>query len=119
MKNINDASYLLNYFFYDNLAIDSNQLLPKNTSKESIIIGLQKSTELLQGLKSLEPEILEGKFRVLADSLDLKAGQLFFPIRIALTGRKESPPLFHTMEALGKEKSIERIDKAIKIIERM
>ena len=119
LKNINDASYLLNYFFYDNLEINSDQLIPKNTSKESIIIGLQKSTELLQGIENLEPEILEGKFRVLADNLGLKAGQLFFPIRIALTGRKESPPLFHTMEALGKEKSIERIDKAIKIIERM
>ena len=63
-----------------------------------------------------EPENLEEKFRELAKNSGLKAGQLFFPIRIALTGRKESPPLFDTMCAIGKEKSINRLYSAISII---
>ena len=64
-----------------------------------------------------EPENLEDNFRNLADEINLKAGQLFFPIRIALTGRRESPPLFDTMKAIGVQSSIKRLNKAINILE--
>ena len=72
--------------------------------------------ELLNTVEEFDPEFLEKEFRNLAEKLELKAGQLFFPIRISLTGRKESPPLFDTMCAIGKDNSIKRLDKAITII---
>ena len=43
----------------------------------------------------------------------MKTGQLFQPIRVAVCGRKTAPPLFGTLEALGKETSLARIAQAI------
>ena len=116
LRNVSESSFLLEYFFYDDLEIKKETLLPKKVEPKSIIDGLTKSIALIDEEKKFEPENLEEKFRELAKNSGLKAGQLFFPIRIALTGRKESPPLFDTMCAIGKEKSINRLYSAISII---
>lgn len=116
IKKISDSSYLLEYFFYDELNIEKDSLVPKKVEINQIINGLSKSIELLQTVDDFNPEFLEEKFRNLAKDLELKAGQLFFPIRISLTGRKESPPLFDTMCAIGKENSINRLYSAINIL---
>jgi glutamyl-tRNA synthetase len=116
LKKISESSYLLEYFFYDELAIDKESLIPKKVETHQIIDGLSSSIKLLEKINLFEPESLEEKFRDLAKSLSLKAGQLFFPIRISLTGRKESPPLFDTMCAIGKENSIKRLYNAISIL---
>jgi glutamyl-tRNA synthetase len=43
----------------------------------------------------------------------VKAGQMFQPIRVAVCGRKNAPPLFETLEVLGKEKTLQRVDQAL------
>jgi glutamyl-tRNA synthetase len=50
--------------------------------------------------------------RALADELGLKAGQLFGILRVAVTGRNVSPPLFETMAIIGKDIVLERIQHA-------
>ena len=54
------------------------------------------------------------------DSLDLqvKAGQMFQPIRVAVCGRKNAPPLFETLAVLGRETCLHRIGRAIEQLER-
>jgi len=59
-----------------------------------------------------EPE-LEQTFRDFAQAREIKLGQLAQPVRLALTGRTESPGLFELMIVLGKEKTIQRIDAVI------
>jgi len=49
--------------------------------------------------------------------MGIKPGQMFQPIRVAVCGRKQAPPLFETLEVLGREKSLERIEQAIRKIE--
>ncbi len=51
--------------------------------------------------------------RELAAELGMKPGQLFGAIRVAISGRMATPPLFETMEVLGRERSIMRIETAI------
>ena len=46
--------------------------------------------------------------------LGIKAGQMFQPIRVAVCGRKNAPPLFETLAVLGRETCLERIDQAIR-----
>ena len=116
LKTFSESSYLIEYFFYDNFKIEKEKLLPKKVESFQIIEGLKKSIELINKIEGFEPENLEVQFRKLAEDLNLKAGQLFFPIRIALTGRKESPPLFDTMKVIGRESSIKRLDNAINIL---
>jgi glutamyl-tRNA synthetase len=49
----------------------------------------------------------------------LNAGQLFGILRAAVTGQTVSPPLFQSMAVIGKEKVLERIQKAIETLEKM
>jgi glutamyl-tRNA synthetase len=57
------------------------------------------------------PEI-EQSLRSLAEELDLKAGELLSLVRTAVTGKRISPPLFESMEIVGKGLSVERISEA-------
>jgi glutamyl-tRNA synthetase len=57
--------------------------------------------------------LLEDALRNLAGDLGLKTGQLFGLLRVATTGRNATPPLFETMEVLGKERCLKRIRVAI------
>ena len=50
-------------------------------------------------------------------SLNLKAGQVFGLMRIAITGQKVSPPLFETMEIIGIDLVRERLANAVTILE--
>ena len=52
-----------------------------------------------------------------AQRLGVKAGQMFQPIRVAVCGRKAAPPLFETLEVLGRETCLHRIDRAIHLLE--
>jgi glutamyl-tRNA synthetase len=49
----------------------------------------------------------------LAETLGLKAGDLFGLIRVAITGKTATPPLFETMEILGRETTMERLRAAL------
>jgi glutamyl-tRNA synthetase len=57
--------------------------------------------------------------RDLAQEMNAKVGQLFHVVRVAVTGQRISPPLFESMEIVGREKSLMRLAKAIKILENM
>ena len=55
--------------------------------------------------------------RLLAEELGLKAGQLFGILRVAVTGQTVSPPLFESMEVIGKAKVMRRLQSAAQILE--
>ena len=57
---------------------------------------------------------LDAALRAGAEELKIKAGQMFQPIRVAVCGRKNAPPLFETLEVLGRETCLKRIDQAIR-----
>ena len=54
--------------------------------------------------------------RDLAGQLGWKAGDLFMPVRVAVTGRRATPPLFATMEVLGRDRCQVRIQRAVKTL---
>ncbi len=56
---------------------------------------------------------MEPPMRELAAELGLKTGQLFGSIRVAVSGRTATPPLFQMMEVLGRQRSMLRIEQAI------
>jgi glutamyl-tRNA synthetase len=66
-------------------------------------------------LSEVEPfaaEPIEKALRGLAERLELKPRQAFQPIRVAVTGSKVSPGLFESLELLGREESLARIEAA-------
>ena len=59
----------------------------------------------------------EPRLRELVEVLGLSAGQLFSILRVAVTGQRVSPPLFESMEVIGKDTVLTRINNAIKLLE--
>ncbi len=51
--------------------------------------------------------------RTLAEELSLKAGPMFGVVRIAVTGKSVTPPLFESIVALGKEMALKRIKETM------
>jgi len=79
--------------------------------------ALSRSIDLIQGFERLAAESLELALRGLADDLNLKVGQLFGILRVAVTGQRVSPPLIETMEILGKELILQRLHRAAELLE--
>ena len=62
---------------------------------------------------AFEADELEPPLRALAEARGWKVGDLFMAIRVAVTGRTATPPLFDTLVALGKDRVLARLDRAI------
>ena len=76
--------------------------------------ALETAFRRIRDLQPWEHEMLEDAIRPLAEQLTLKAGELFGLIRVAVTGRKAAPPLFETIAVLGRERTLERLESAIR-----
>ncbi|HEY8988105.1 MAG TPA: hypothetical protein VIM39_03720, partial [Candidatus Limnocylindrales bacterium] len=60
-----------------------------------------------------EADELEPALRAVAEERGWKAGDLFMAIRVAVTGRTATPPLFDTLVALGRDRTLARLDAAL------
>ena len=76
---------------------------------------LQKAEAVLPSVE-FKHDPLDHALRAAAQELGLKAGQMFQPIRVAVCGRKNAPPLFETLEVLGKETTLGRIAQALQTL---
>jgi glutamyl-tRNA synthetase len=99
------------FCLYDNFRYseDTADILNAKLPKEISFLR-----ERLKEIRDFNKEDIEKQFRKAADDLGVKAKLLVHPTRVALTGRKAGPGLFETMEVLGKEKVLERLDRLIK-----
>ncbi len=77
---------------------------------------LQHALEILPNVP-FDHDSLDQALRAAAAQLGLKAGQAFQPIRVAVCGRKNAPPLFETMAVLGRETCLTRIRQAEAILQ--
>jgi len=73
---------------------------------------LTRAAEILPNVE-FKHDPLDQALRTAAQDLGVKAGQMFQPIRVAVCGRKNAPPLFETLEVLGKEKTLQRVGQAL------
>jgi nondiscriminating glutamyl-tRNA synthetase len=109
---------LIGFLFVDRLEIDAPLLVPRRWNALTTLEGLRAAREVVAsvGRVSFEADELEPRLRELAESRGWKVGDLFMAIRVAVTGRTATPPLFDTLVALGYERSLERLDRAIDIL---
>jgi nondiscriminating glutamyl-tRNA synthetase len=90
-------------------------LMPKGRSAEETQGALAKARDTLVAVAEPDfaAEELESLCRGAAEAHGWKAGDFFRPIRVAVTGRVVSPPLFGSMELLGRERTLARIELAM------
>jgi glutamyl-tRNA synthetase len=72
--------------------------------------------EALADAEPWEVAELETRLRSLVESKGVSAGKLFGPLRVALTGLTASPGIFEVLTLLGRDRSVERIDSAVRYI---
>jgi glutamyl-tRNA synthetase len=101
-------------FFYRDIAVDQSVLTKKSTLEE-VKAQLEATRTLLEGIeeKSWTHENLEDKVRSLAIEKAWKPSQFFMMLRVAVTGKTATPPLFETIEVLGREKTLARLTSLI------
>jgi nondiscriminating glutamyl-tRNA synthetase len=105
---------LVGFLFVDRPALDAATLVPKRWDAETTLAGLAAARETIaaNGALAFDHEGLEIALRGLAEARGWKAGDLFMAIRVAVTGRTATPPLFETLVALGYQRTLERLANA-------
>jgi len=94
---------------------DPEQLHPKRGGPDEARAALEAARAVLDELDPADfsAELLEQRCREAADAAGMKAGDFFTPMRVAVTGRTVSPPLFASLELLGRDRAVARIDAAL------
>ena len=112
IKLLRDVLTAADFFFVDELpAYDSAELIPQKGDAAMALKVLQKAHAVLPNVE-FKHDPLDQALRAAAQELGVKAGQMFQPIRVAVCGRKNAPPLFETLEVLGKPTTLARIEQA-------
>ena len=110
---------IVGFLFSDAIDLDPVLLVPKRWERGTARAGLAAASRALDagGVDGFTAEGLEAGLRGVAEANGWKAGDLFMTIRVALTGRTTTPPLFESIVALGLERTLERLDRAARALE--
>jgi glutamyl-tRNA synthetase len=113
IKLLREVLTVADFFFVDQLPpYDPAELIPQKGDMALARTVLEKSREVL-AKTDFKHDPLDHALRAAAQELGIKPGQMFQPIRVAVCGRKNAPPLFETLEVLGRETTLVRIEHAI------
>ena len=113
IRLLRDVLTVADFFFVAELPpYDAAELIPKKGDAALALRVLESAVAALAAAEFTH-DGLESALRAAAAALGIKAGQMFEPVRVAVCGRKTAPPLFGTLEVLGRETCIGRIHRAI------
>jgi glutamyl-tRNA synthetase len=102
------------FYFSEQIDFDPEAAKKELTSENSP--RLQRLREELAKLEPFSHDTIGAKIAEVAKSFDLKTGVLVHPTRLACSGKPAGPSLYHLMAIIGREKVLERLDRAIERI---
>jgi glutamyl-tRNA synthetase len=117
LVTFDDVVEVAGFFFEETVNPKLEDLVGKNMSAIDSAQAIRKAYELLNGFPEIDPHKVEQPLRDLTEQLGLKPGQFFGILRVAVTGRKVSPPLLESMAVIGKQKVLERLQNAVQLLE--
>ncbi len=113
IKLLRDVLTAADFIFVEQLPpYDPAELIPQKGDSAMALKALTRAREVL-ATTEFTHDGLDQALRAAAQELGIKAGQMFQPIRVAVCGRKNAPPLFETLEVLGRETVLKRIEQAV------
>jgi glutamyl-tRNA synthetase len=113
IKTLRESATVADFFFAGQLPpYEAAELIPQKGDAAMALAALEHGRDALAAAEFTH-EGLETALRAEASRMGVKAGQMFQPIRVAVCGRKNAPPLFETLAVLGRETTLERIGQAI------
>ena len=102
------------YFFIDRIEIDE-KAGRKHLTRESAPL-LERVRERLKSLPSWSAEQVHGSLQALAGELGVGLGKVAQPLRVAVSGGAVSPPIDATVALIGRDRSLERVERALEWI---
>lgn len=117
LPTLDEVVPMAGFFFKENIEYDPADLVAKGLEKAQCRELLAKMLATLESLPGIEKEHTEEPLRQLVEASGFGAGQVFGILRVAVTGQRVSPPLFESMEIIGSETVLNRIRKAIQLLE--
>ncbi|MHB8893101.1 MAG: glutamate--tRNA ligase [Candidatus Limnocylindrales bacterium] len=106
---------MVGFLWVDDLVVEPAAIVPKRWDAATTLAGLTEARTALAAHDEVtwEADELEPPLRALVEARGWRAGDLFMAIRVATTGRTATPPLFDTLVALGRERTLARLGAAI------
>jgi len=119
LVTLDDCLAFASFFFKENVEPNPEELIAKGLDAQQSAEIARKAYEILAALPDLSHQTTEPPMRAYVESSGLNINQVFGLLRVAVTGQKVSPPLFESMEIIGKAKCLERVQQAIELLEKL
>ncbi|MFM6851919.1 MAG: glutamate--tRNA ligase, partial [Terrabacter sp.] len=114
INKLTEAQEMLGFLFVDEARFTRDEADVAKLLDETGRGVVQAAYDALAGLHEWSTAAIEEALRVaLIEGMELKPRVAFGPVRVAVTGRRVSPPLFESMELLGRERSLARLQSAL------
>ncbi len=117
LVTLDDALDVAGFFFRDDVHPDPQELVAKGLTVEQSVEVARRCLAVMERLPDLTQARAEEPLRALVAELGLSLGQVFGILRVAITGQKVSPPLFESIEIIGREKVLSRFRNAIELMQ--
>ena len=117
LKTLPEIVEWAGFFFRDEVSPDPADLIGKKMTTESTLEVLGGSHDKLVALEGFSADNLDAELRALAEEMGLKPGQVFGVVRVAVSAQKVAPPLFETLEIVGRETVLARLVAAQALLE--
>lgn len=112
LKLLSEAAPMTRYFFAPTVEYETD-LVQRGMDRESTREALRRLEAALSGTADFRHELLEPELRSAGEELGLRPREFLGVLRVAVTGRTASPPLFETLEVLGRERVLDRVRAAM------
>ncbi len=105
------------FFFKESVQPTREDLIAKDLDAAQSAAIARRAYQILEAQPDISHARSEAPMRAYVEETGLSPNQVFGIIRVAVTGQKVSPPLFESMEVIGRERVLERLKKAAEILE--
>ena len=119
LVTLDDCIPFAGFFFKETVDPDPEDLIAKGLDAQQSADVARQEYEILASLPDLSHQTAEPPMREFVEKSGLSANQIFGILRVAVTGQKVSPPLFESLEIIGKDKVLQRLQNAIEILVKM
>jgi glutamyl-tRNA synthetase len=119
LVTLDDCLPFASFFFQPTVSPAAADLVAKDLTPAQSAEIARRALDILSSLPEISHAAAEPPMRQYIEEHGLQPNQVFGILRVAVTGQKVSPPLFESMEIIGREKVLERIQNAIKLLEAM
>jgi glutamyl-tRNA synthetase len=122
LVRLGDVTSLVGFLFETDATVrswyDADDLHPRKRDAADTAAALAAARASLSDVDEGDwaADVLEDRVRAAAEALGWKAGDFFKPLRVAATGRTISPPLFESLELLGRRGTLARVDDALEAL---